>query len=327
MTAQEALVEAVELTEVDSSARAGLFLGAIAIGASFQPNLLTRATRDQAIISGLSTATAYGVATVGSSILKSIEARIPGGSTPIGEAALTAVGFGVALGVPTHEHEPDRRAAIRLAALMTGAVGVSSLASRLSHRLTRNASQRKGFAITAGLAVLGAGATYLALGTPKATVGAQLDDGTLFEDSSRTVRPGLAVGVGVGVTGLLLGIAHWESFASRKASQAAARIFGGDATDHVTFGRMTALAGSALVVTAAGSKLVNLLTTAGEQTEVAHAKAPDIPEVTGSPASTVPWSVQSREGRRWLSSVLTAKEIEDVVGEPAKEPIRAYASL
>ena len=66
---------------------------------------------------------------------------------------------------------------------------------------------------------------------------------------------------------------------------------------------MTALASSALVVTAVGSKLVNLLTTAGEQTEVAHAKAPDIPEVTGSPASTVPWSVQSREGRRWLSSV------------------------
>jgi hypothetical protein len=43
MTAQErltdVLAEAVELTEVDTSARAGLFLGAMAIGASFQPNL------------------------------------------------------------------------------------------------------------------------------------------------------------------------------------------------------------------------------------------------------------------------------------------------
>ena len=327
MTAQEALAEAVELNEVDSSARAGLFLGAMAIGASFQPNLLTRATRDQAIISGLSTATAYGAATLGSSILKSIEARIPGGSSPIGEAALTAAGFGIALGVPTKEHEPDRRAAIRLAALMTGAVGVSSLASRLSHRLTRGASGRKTLAITAGLAVAGAGATYLALGSHKAVVGAQLPDGTLFEDTSREVKPGLAIAVGVGVTGLLLGIAHWESFASRKASQAAARIFGGEATDHVTFGRMAAFGGSALVVTAAASKLVNLLTTAGEQTEVAHADAPQIPEVTGSPASTVPWSAQSREGRRWLGSVLTVKEIEDVTQEAAKQPIRAYASL
>ena len=327
MTAQEALSEAVELTEVDSSARAGLFLGAMAIGASFQPNLLTRATRDQAIISGLSTATAYGAATVGSSILKSIEARIPGGASPIGEAALTAAGFGIAIGVPTKEHETDRRAAIRLAALMTGAVGISSLASRLSHRLTRGASGRKTLSITAGLAVAGAGATYLALGTHKAVVGAQLDDGTLFEDSSREVKPGLAIGVGVGVTGLLLGIAHWESFASRKASQAAARIFGGEATDHVTFGRMAAFGSSALVLTATASKLVNILTTAGEQTEVAHAEAPQIPEVTGSPASTVPWSVQSREGRRWLGSVLTVKEIEDVIQEAAKQPIRAYASL
>ena len=130
-----------------------------------------------------------------------------------------------------------------------------------------------------------------------------------------------------GVTGLLLGIAHWESFASRKASQAAARIFGGEATDHVTFGRMAAFGSSALVLTATASKLVNILTTAGEQTEVAHAEAPQIPEVTGSPASTVPWSVQSREGRRWLGSVLTVKEIEDVIQEAAKQPIRAYASL
>lgn len=327
MTAPKAFAEAVELTEVDTSARAGLFLGAIAIGASFQPNLLTRATRDQAIISGLSAATAYGVATLGSSILKSIEARIPGGTTAPGEAVLTAAGFGLALGVPIREHEPRRRATVRLAALMTGAVGVSSLASRAAHRLTRGTSRRKGFAITAGLAVAGAGATYLALGTPKATVGALLPDGTLFEDSDRDVRPGLAVGVGFGVTGLLLGIAHWESYASRKASQAAARIFGGAATDHVTFGRMAAFSGSALIVTAAGSRVVNMLTTAGESTEVAHEKAPDLPEVTGSPASTVPWSAQSREGRRWLSSVLTAHQIEKVMQEPAKQPIRAYASL
>lgn len=331
MTAQESLTdvlaEAVELTEVDTSARAGLFLGAMAIGASFQPNLLTRATRDQAIISGLSTATAYGVATVGSSMLKSLEARIPYGTTAPGEAVLTALGFGYAIAVPIGEHESDRRAAVRLGALLTGAIGASSLASRLSHRLSRGASGRRNLAITAGIAAVTAGATYFALGTPKATVGAQLPDGTLFEDTSRTVKPGVAVGVAAGVTGLLLGIAHWESFASRKASQAAARIFGGEATDHVTFGRMTALATSAVVVTAAGSKVVNMLTTAGEGTEVAHSEPPNLPEVTGSAESTVPWSAQSREGRRWLGSVLTVKEIEDVIQEAAKQPIRAYASL
>ena len=327
MTAQESLTdvlaEAVELTEVDTSARAGLFLGAMAIGASFQPNLLTRATRDQAIISGLSTATAYGVATVGSSMLKSLEARIPYGTTAPGEAVLTALGFGYAIAVPIGEHESDRRAAVRLGALLTGAIGASSLASRLSHRLSRGASGRRNLAITAGIAAVTAGATYFALGTPKATVGAQLPDGTLFEDTSRTVKPGVAAGV----TGLLLGIAHWESFASRKASQAAARIFGGEATDHVTFGRMTALATSAVVVTAAGSKVVNMLTTAGEGTEVAHSEPPNLPEVTGSAESTVPWSAQSREGRRWLSSVLTAAQIEALMDEPAKQPIRAYASL
>ena len=90
---------------------------------------------------------------------------------------------------------------------------------------------------------------------------------------------------------------------------------------------MTALATSAIVVTAAGSKVVNMLTTAGEGTEVAHSEPPNLPEVTGSAESTVPWSAQSREGRRWLSSVLTAAQIEALMDEPAKQPIRAYASL
>lgn len=327
MTAHEALIEAVELTDVDTSARAGIFLGAMAIGASFQPNLLTRATRDQAIISGLSTATAYGVAAVGSSILKSIEARIPGGTTIPGEAALSAIGFGYAIAVPIKEHESDRRAMVRLGGLMLGAVGASSLASRVAHRLTRGRSGKGTVAITAGLAAATAGITYLALGTPKATVGAQLADGTLFEDSSRTVRPGVAVAVGAGVTGLLISIAHWESYSSRQFSLAAAKVFGGEPTDHVTFGRMAALGTSAVIVTALGSKVVNIMTTAGEGTEVAHAEPPNIPEVTGSPESNVPWSVQSREGRRWLSAVLTPQIIEAVMDEPAKQPIRAYASL
>ena len=188
MTAQEALVEAVELTEVDSSARAGLFLGAIAIGASFQPNLLTRATRDQTIISGLSTATAYGVATVGSSILKSIEARIPADRRPSGKphSPLLASASRSA-SPPTNTNPTGARRSIgrphdgRRRCLVANQAA-SATASPETH------PSAKGFAITAGLAVLGAG-RHTWPSAPQGNGGAQLDDGTLFEDSSRTVRP------------------------------------------------------------------------------------------------------------------------------------------
>ena len=43
---------------LDVSARAGVLLAAYANGSSYQPNLLSRAGRDQAIISGIAAATA-----------------------------------------------------------------------------------------------------------------------------------------------------------------------------------------------------------------------------------------------------------------------------
>ena len=47
---------------LDVSAKAGVLLGAHASGTSYQPNLLSRASRDQALIAGVSAATAYGFA-------------------------------------------------------------------------------------------------------------------------------------------------------------------------------------------------------------------------------------------------------------------------
>ncbi len=56
-------------------------------------------------------------------------------------------------------------------------------------------------------------------------------------------------------------------------------------------------------------------------------QAPDLPEVTGGPGSLIPWQDQTRESRRWLSMVLRADTIAEVLGEPAKQPIRVYGSL
>ncbi len=62
--------------ELDLSAHAGILLGAFMTGRSFQPNLLSRATKDQAILSGVAAATGYGWGTSAHSLLR----PWPGGS-------------------------------------------------------------------------------------------------------------------------------------------------------------------------------------------------------------------------------------------------------
>ncbi|NQU36689.1 MAG: alpha/beta-hydrolase family protein [Actinobacteria bacterium] len=316
----------LNISAPDTSSRAGIFLGAMAIGSSFQPNLLTRGTRDQAIISGLSAAVAYGVASAGNSVLGSMNRRIPGSET-VGEVLLSIAGAAVVKAIPNREHESHRRSAIRLAGLGTCALGLSSLAARANTATTSRISGNKRFVFTAALTGATAGATYLFLRKPGQTVGAQLEDGSLFEDSNREVNPQQAIGISIGIASALLGVAHGESYLAKQSSRFAARLVGGLPEDHVTAGRVTTFAVSAVAGRLLLSKLMATLNKAGEGEEVAHSVAPTIPEVTGSPESGIPWSAQSREGRRWLSMVLEPGAIEQVMDEPAKQPIRVYASL
>ena len=62
---------------LDVSARAGVLLGAHASGTSYQPNLLSRASRDQALIAGVSASTTFGVGTATHSFLRSLANRLP----------------------------------------------------------------------------------------------------------------------------------------------------------------------------------------------------------------------------------------------------------
>ena len=66
----------------------------------------------------------------------------------------------------------------------------------------------------------------------------------------------------------------------------------------------------------------------GEAMEGAFATAPGSSMVSGGPGSLVSWDSLSREGRRHVSTVLPARLIEQVMGEPAAaEPIRIFVGL
>ncbi|MFI6215591.1 alpha/beta hydrolase [Nocardia brasiliensis] len=58
-----------------------------------------------------------------------------------------------------------------------------------------------------------------------------------------------------------------------------------------------------------------------------NATQPQLPERSGSPASSAKWETLGSEGRWFVSYVPSAADIEKVTGKPAKEPIRVYTGL
>ncbi len=310
---------------LDPSSRAGVYLAAYAAGSSTQPNLLTRGTMDQALITGIGVAITYGWGLSANSFLRSFADRLPLGQAASGMVMDSAVAAGAAAATRALAHRPDepaRRAVGRLIARSTAAAAAAGVLSHATQAIPGRALRGL---IGAGVATgIGVGAWSQTRG---ARVGSELDDGQYFEDSYRSISPPKAAALGVATGGMLFGLAKGESMLSAAFARVGAHVLGGAADDHRTLGRVGATAVSYSVAWLGLSAVVSQLNKAGSEVETANIAQPSLPEVTGSPASGVPWDKQSREGTRWLSAVLLAGHISDVMQEPAKQPIRVYASL
>ena len=323
---------------MDHGATTGLIGAGIALGQTFQPNLLTRGTRDQAIISGATTSSAYGIFSAGDSIISSIASRITRDETPSSAAlAVVAVGVGAlgaagAAALTWREHESRNRAAGRLAAQGLAGVAAASLLATASHRIGNGRRVSYAAAIGAGVA------SWLATRPWKASPGSLINrpdlggtrrgDEVFFEDSVREVQPVQAVGIAAGVAVASYGLARAESALTSAMSRTATVLVGGEPQDHRMAGRVTSAAISLAAGVFAVRKVSELLAKGGGAVEPGLETPPAEPEITGSPASGLDWLKQTREGARWLSMALPPKVINAVMGiDDAIQPIRVYASL
>ncbi len=318
--------------ELDISTRTGVLLGGFMNGLSFQPNLISRGSTGQAIISGVAAASAFGWASASHSVLRSVANRLPGthtsmagraGTGAVVDAAAAVAGLAVAAALPVREGERPVRALTRLAGQSTTAMAVAGLAAD-ALEIRRGKRGNKAGSALAALLTWGAGYALSRRGEGGSV--ARAGEGPR-EDVVREVDLTKATAAGAAVTALLLGASWAESRLSGLAASGAARAIGGEADDHRTLGRAIVWAG----LSAAGwwglAQVNAKLAVAGTGLEPAHAQAPTAPEVTGGPGSVIGWEVQTRESRRWLSMALTPQAIEEIMGEPAEQPIRVYSSL
>lgn len=309
---------------LDLSAEAGVLLGAFMIGRSWQPNLLSRGTRDQAILSGVAAATGYGWGTSGHSVLRAGARRIGRqdlrSSLVVDSISLVANGALIAATRP-HEHEGPGRALLRLAASAQAA----SAAAGLLAGAARFVPARRSL-VTAGAALALAGLGYATVRGGRA---GSLDgtDGRAHEDVTRDVSAPKALAASAATTAVLLAAGHGEAKLSAASARAAAAILGGDPADHRTAGRLASFSMLAAGAWGAVTLVNRKLAVSGNAPDDANLTAPDVPEVTGGPGSLIGWDKQTRESSRWLSEVLRPAQITEVMDEPAKQPIRVYASL
>lgn len=319
---------------LDVSSRTGFLLGAFYTGLSYQPNLLSRGTRDQAIISGVAASVGYGWGATVHSFLRSTADRLPGAQSSrqgrivtglVVDAGATAIGLAVSRALPPREHESSRRALIRLGGVGLAAAGTAGLGADGLDSLRG----RPGFrALSVGSAVAAVAAGY-ALTRPGTATRGSLGPGeqVAHENVIREVSMPKALASGVAVTGLLLAVARGESMLSGAVAKGAARVLGGEPADHRALGRLAATGALAGFGWAAVTAANMVLTKAGVGADLAHAEPPDLPEATGGPGSLIPWQDQTRESRRWLTMTLRKEAIEAVMGQPARQPIRVYGSL
>jgi uncharacterized membrane protein len=336
----------IRFVTLDVSSRTGAILGALASGLSFQPNLLPRGNHGQAIISGVAAASAFGWGSASHSVLRSLANRLPGArSSAVGrllsgasvDALAAVIGLASARALRYRDGEPPLRPLARLLTSATAATACAGLAAEgLELARGRTAGRAAMWATTMAVWTTGyllsrrgiSGAQTLGdLPGVRPAPRAAGPTAELPPDVARHVVVPAATAAGLGVTGALLALAWTESRLSDLAAGGAAAALGGEPDDRRALGRALVWA----VLAGAGwwslTRLNAVLATAARGVEPAHAAPPHLPEVSGGPGSHIPWPDQSLESRRWLTTTLTAAAIEEVMGEPAAQPIRLYAPL
>ena len=318
--------------------RAALFAAAASVGPSFEPGLQPRRTIDQAIATGLISATTLSAVTASQSVIESLGRTVVrrGAEEPSPAAALlfavatnaaaAAACEGLARALPPHEDERFRRGAIRVVAQRASRAALAGAALSAvigSLDVLADRSPRLGWVRHVPIA-LPAGVAASAIEIQRVHRKAEAAGDTTIANVSTRNSSAIAVGVGAGVLGLQAG----ERLVARAVARGVARVAPRYDVVSNPVGHAISLALLAGGLIAAYEYAVRRVEQGGAAVEPAYESPPQSPFVSGSPSSLVPFDTLSREGRRFTNMVLTREEIAEVMGCPAKlDPIRLFVGL
>jgi len=290
-----------------------------AVLGAFGPSLMPRAAMHQGMAAGLAVLAARcvtSVAEVGTGLLSR------GSSSPRRRLAATGViaaaGQGLAH-IPAADGEPLAISAVRsggrLLAVGAASAAIYDMAIALRERLPGQAAPRIMLTSLTGIAV-----TALVAQKHLHTREQLVQEWTARDKPAGLTKSALiAQGVvlaGSGLARAYIGTRTWS-----------VRFFG-PGPAHQAVARAVNAAGWCAGALLAYHVGVAYIGRANEKIEPAYAVPPTSPLRSGSPPSKAPFDELGREGRRYVTDVITPELIEKTLGEPAMaEPIRAYVGF
>ena len=284
--------------------------------AAFEPSLMPRASLHQGIAAGLAVLAGRSVGAV-AELATSAMSRGSPALKPRLAAAVTvaAVGQGLAH-LPADDGEPLAMSAVRSGGSLMSIGALSGLVYDLAmagrERIPGPAAAR-----IALVSLSGAGAALLVARRRLRISEAAVGEWTASDKPADLARSVLiAQAVALAGTGIARGF-----FVTRDLS---VRFFGSDPA-HQVVARTVNAAGWAAAASLAYHLGVAYIGRANEEIEPAYAEPPASPLRSGSPQSSAPFDELGREGRRYVTDVITPALIKRTLGESAAaEPIRAY---
>ena len=306
---------------------AGLLAAAAAVPLTFQRSLTSRSTLDQAIVTGLSFTLFQSTVSTVQSAVQGLAALVRdddaegAGATVAADVVAVLGGTALQRALPRTEREELPRATARTAGWLAAVSGTAGLVAEAATWLTDRPGPLQGRR-TAVLTAL-AGAVTASREVVRRQQAGLDDDG---EDVATTGAAALSMGAGVAGAATLVGAA--EHRASAGLARRLAAVLPGTEEQWRPVGHVAVLGATAAGARAAVQRVFAAIEGAQTGVEVALDVPPPQPELSGSPASLVPYASMSRMGRRFVWTVRLPDEIERVMGEPAvAHPVRVYGGL
>jgi uncharacterized membrane protein len=335
----------------DQAVRAGVVTAAWSAAASYAPGLLPRTPVQQAAVTGAAVASHYAIGATMWSSIATTAAGLPGsraGYRALLVAAGVSAGGGKALEI---QLRPDSGESLLYGAAWSQAkllsvVGLAGGLVTASDVLLHDALHVPRSPVTTLVLDLTTG-TLMASGTwlrrrrratrygdaeaeaPEPSSASPASAATKQQGSRRkqtlaqlktaAFAAGTVVGTSIGLGVLAVG----EQAAARLVSRGLNRLAGED------LGEFGAGAGHAATFAGfaglgyVGLRMVRRRTERGSGViEPAYQAPPENPHVSTGPTSTVDFDAIGKEGRRFVLMTLTGSEIEEVMAEPAIDPVR-----
>ncbi len=321
--------------------RTGVATAVASIGPSFARGLLPRSATDQAMVTGAAAAYALGFSALGLSTAEAVSEIIvanrregnPENIALAASAIVAAAGTAVIAAVPDDNSVSLPLATVQsVARVMTAGAVAGALVLGSDRILDRVAGPR---ALPVNLVIaggLGAATTGVAIALRNRRARTH-GEGRPVERRAVEVAPtpkslGRSVAIGGAVTGGLIALAGVQFGIAEGTPILVSKLMGRPANP------VTPLVGhvaAASVLAVTGAVALNRIRwhvmRADDIVEPAYPDAPTNPHVTAGPNSVVAFDAIGKEGRRFVLMALTPEQITEVMGEPAKPPVRAVAGF